>query len=109
MASEKVLKLIEDVKSLTVLELADLVKELEEEFGVSAVAAASAGCISAVAAVSAGAASAAIADSGALISIAAIIPSARTFFSLFFIVLSNSPFQEQSGQVRFKLPESLNL
>ena len=38
MASEKVLKLIEDVKSLTVLELADLVKELEEEFGVSAAA-----------------------------------------------------------------------
>jgi len=38
MASEKVLKLIEDVKALTVLELADLVKALEEEFGVSAAA-----------------------------------------------------------------------
>ena len=38
MASEKVLKLIEDVKVLTVLELADLVKALEEEFGVSAAA-----------------------------------------------------------------------
>ena len=38
MASEKVLKLIEDVKTLTVLELADLVKALEEEFGVSAAA-----------------------------------------------------------------------
>lgn len=38
MASEKVLKLIEDVKSLTVLELSDLVKALEEEFGVSAAA-----------------------------------------------------------------------
>jgi len=38
MASEKVTKLIEDVKSLTVLELADLVKALEEEFGVSAAA-----------------------------------------------------------------------
>ncbi len=36
--SEKVVKLIEDVKSLTVLELADLVKALEEEFGVSAAA-----------------------------------------------------------------------
>lgn len=38
MASEKVTKLIEDVKALTVLELADLVKALEEEFGVSAAA-----------------------------------------------------------------------
>lgn len=38
MASEKVLKLIDDVKNLTVLELADLVKALEEEFGVSAAA-----------------------------------------------------------------------
>ncbi len=34
--SDKVLKLIEDVKSLTVLELSELVKALEEEFGVSA-------------------------------------------------------------------------
>jgi len=39
MASEKVTKLIEDVKSLTVLELSELVKALEEEFGVSAAAA----------------------------------------------------------------------
>ncbi len=38
--SEKILKLIEEVKTLTVLELADLVKALEEEFGVSAAAAA---------------------------------------------------------------------
>jgi large subunit ribosomal protein L7/L12 len=38
MASEKVLNLIEEVKNLTVLELADLVKALEEEFGVSAAA-----------------------------------------------------------------------
>ena len=38
MASDKVLKLIEDVKVLTVLELAELVKALEEEFGVSAAA-----------------------------------------------------------------------
>ena len=36
--SEKVTKLIEDVKALTVLELSDLVKALEEEFGVSAAA-----------------------------------------------------------------------
>jgi len=36
MASEKVLKMIEDVKALTVLELSELVKALEEEFGVSA-------------------------------------------------------------------------
>jgi large subunit ribosomal protein L7/L12 len=36
--SDKVTKLIEDVKSLTVLELSELVKALEEEFGVSAAA-----------------------------------------------------------------------
>ncbi len=38
MASEKVIKLVEDVKALTVLELSELVKVLEEEFGVSAAA-----------------------------------------------------------------------
>ncbi len=38
MASEKVVQLIEDVKALTVLELSELVKALEEEFGVSAAA-----------------------------------------------------------------------
>jgi large subunit ribosomal protein L7/L12 len=38
MASEKVTKLIEDVKALTVIELSELVKALEEEFGVSAAA-----------------------------------------------------------------------
>ncbi len=38
MASDKVTKLIEDVKVLTVLELSELVKALEEEFGVSAAA-----------------------------------------------------------------------
>jgi len=38
MASEKVTKLIEDVKTLTVLELSEVVKALEEEFGVSAAA-----------------------------------------------------------------------
>ncbi|MEG0075134.1 MAG: 50S ribosomal protein L7/L12 [Eubacterium sp.] len=36
--SEKVTQLIEDVKGLTVLELSELVKALEEEFGVSAAA-----------------------------------------------------------------------
>ena len=36
MASEKITKFIEDVKSLSVLELSELVKALEEEFGVSA-------------------------------------------------------------------------
>jgi large subunit ribosomal protein L7/L12 len=38
MASEKVLNLIEEVKNLTVLELSELVKALEVEFGVSAAA-----------------------------------------------------------------------
>ncbi|MDD7363598.1 MAG: 50S ribosomal protein L7/L12 [Peptoniphilus sp.] len=36
MASEKVTALIDEIKELTVIELADLVSELEEEFGVSA-------------------------------------------------------------------------
>ena len=36
--SEKVTKFIEEIKELTVLELADLVSALEEEFGVSAAA-----------------------------------------------------------------------
>ena len=34
--SEKITKLIEEVKALSVLELSELVKALEEEFGVSA-------------------------------------------------------------------------
>ena len=38
MASEKITNLIEEVKALTVLELNELVKALEEEFGVSAAA-----------------------------------------------------------------------
>ena len=38
MASEKVTALIEEVKALSVLELAELVHALEEEFGVSAAA-----------------------------------------------------------------------
>jgi len=37
--SDKVIKLIEDVKSLTIMEMAEVVKALEEEFGVSAAAA----------------------------------------------------------------------
>lgn len=38
MASEKIMNMIEEVKALTVLELNELVKALEEEFGVSAAA-----------------------------------------------------------------------
>ena len=40
MASEKITAIIEELKTLTVLELADLVHAVEEEFGVSAAAAA---------------------------------------------------------------------
>ncbi len=40
MASEKITAMIEEVKTLTVLELAELVHALEAEFGVSAAAAA---------------------------------------------------------------------
>ena len=40
MASEKITAMIEEVKTLTVLELAELVHALEEDFGVSAAAAA---------------------------------------------------------------------
>ena len=53
MASEKITAMIEEVKTLTVLELAELVHALEDEFGVSAAAAA-------VAAPAAGAAAAAV-------------------------------------------------
>ena len=38
MASEKILAIVEEVKTLTVLELNDLVHAIEEEFGVSAAA-----------------------------------------------------------------------
>ena len=38
MASEKITAILEEIKSLTILELADLVKEVENEFGVSAAA-----------------------------------------------------------------------
>ena len=40
MASEKITAMIEEVKTLTVLDLAELVHALEDEFGVSAAAAA---------------------------------------------------------------------
>ena len=53
MASEKSLQILETIKSLTILELADLVKAVEEEFGVSAeapVAVAGAACAAAPAA-----------------------------------------------------------
>ena len=43
MANEKTTKILEDIKTLTILELADLVKALEEEFGVSAAPVAVAG------------------------------------------------------------------
>ena len=54
MASEKITAMIEELKALTVLELSELVKAVEEEFGVSAAAAV------AVAAPAAGAAAAAV-------------------------------------------------
>ncbi len=50
MATEKTTALIEEIKALSILELNDLVKALEEEFGVSAVVAAPAGAAGAGAA-----------------------------------------------------------
>lgn len=38
MASEKIMNFVEEIKGLTVLELNELVKAIEEEFGVSAAA-----------------------------------------------------------------------
>lgn len=38
MASEKIMNIIEEVKAMSVLELSELVKAIEEEFGVSAAA-----------------------------------------------------------------------
>jgi large subunit ribosomal protein L7/L12 len=43
MATEKTTKILDEIKTLTILELADLVKALEEEFGVSAAPVAVAG------------------------------------------------------------------
>lgn len=40
MASEKTMKFIEEIKALSVLELAELVEAIQEEFGVTAVVAA---------------------------------------------------------------------
>ena len=54
MATEKTMQILEEIKGLTILELADLVKALEEEFGVSAAPVAVAGAV----AVDAGAAAA---------------------------------------------------
>ena len=52
MATEKIANIMEEIKTLTILELKDLVKALEEEFGVSAapVAVAAAGAAPAAAA-----------------------------------------------------------
>lgn len=49
MASEKITKIIEEIKSMTILEVADLVKALESEFGVSAAPVAVAGVAGAAA------------------------------------------------------------
>ncbi|MEA5012273.1 MAG: 50S ribosomal protein L7/L12 [Angelakisella sp.] len=38
MASEKIVKFVEEIKTLSVMELSELVKAIEEEFGVSAAA-----------------------------------------------------------------------
>ncbi len=53
MATEKSLQILEEIKTLTILELADLVKALEEEFGVSAAPVAVAGGAAAPAAAAA--------------------------------------------------------
>lgn len=45
MASEKITKFIEDIKTLSVMELAELVSAIEEEFGVSAAPVAVAGAV----------------------------------------------------------------
>ena len=47
MASEKIAAMIEEIKALTVLELSELVKAVEEEFGVSAAAAVAVGAAAA--------------------------------------------------------------
>ena len=43
MANEKITAIVEEIKTLSLLEVADLVKALEEEFGVSAAPVAVAG------------------------------------------------------------------
>jgi large subunit ribosomal protein L7/L12 len=51
MANEKVTNILEEIKTLSILELADLVKAVEEEFGVSAAPVAVAGAAAPAAAV----------------------------------------------------------
>ena len=53
MATEKSMQILEEIKTLTILELADLVKALEEEFGVSAAPVAVAGAAAPAAAAAA--------------------------------------------------------
>ncbi len=53
MASEKSVQIIEAIKALTILELSDLVKAIEEEFGVSAAPVAVAGAAAPAAAAAA--------------------------------------------------------
>ena len=50
MANEKITQILDEIKALTILEVADLVKALEEEFGVSAAPVAVAGVAAAGAA-----------------------------------------------------------
>ncbi|MCI7239203.1 MAG: 50S ribosomal protein L7/L12 [Anaerococcus sp.] len=54
MASEKVTNLLEEIKNLTVLELSDLVKAIEEEFDVTAQAAVAAAPVAAAGAAEGG-------------------------------------------------------
>lgn len=54
MASEKTTQIIDQIKALTILELSDLVKAIEEEFGVSAAPVAVAGAVAAGGAAPAG-------------------------------------------------------
>ena len=49
MATEKTTQILDEIKALTILELADLVKAIEEEFGVSAAPVAVAGGVAAAA------------------------------------------------------------
>lgn len=67
MASEKITAMIEEVKALSVLELNELVKALEEEFGVSAAA---------VAAAPAAGAGAAAAEEKTEFDVVSLLPSA---------------------------------
>ena len=50
MATEKTTQILDTIKALTILELADLVKAIEEEFGVSAAPVAVAGAVAGAAA-----------------------------------------------------------